>query len=316
MKGKITLSLIAVAVLLVAGLVFFPSDDDSITGDGSGSGEQGSGNLAADAPGGLLMPPDLDPRTATPQDLQRSVNQMQGTDSGMFPTTPDEAREFITLDAEGKKALTALMDEFRVSNEDRQFEILDEIETSYYANEVLGLVEWILDSSGEDLKLRAIELLAGNTSPNIIALMERGLSDKSESIRQEAAVAVSHIRGPEVVEFLGKAFEDSSQNVRLGALDAVEYQTSANKLKIYGKALASSHTDVATASLGEMEVEASYAEVDVIIGGLDSSNQEVVEETRYALEFMFDVEFKNSAEARTWWQGNRDRYDADLVEKD
>ena len=146
--------------------------------------------------------------------------------------------------------------------------------------------------------------------------MERGLADSSETIRQEAAVAVAHIRGPEVVEFLGKAFEDSSQNVRLGALDAVEFQTSTNKLKIYGKALNSSHTDVATASLGEMEVEASYAEVDVIISGLDSSNPEVVEETRFALEFMFDVEFRTSAEARSWWQKNRNRYDADLVEID
>ena len=65
-----------------------------------------------------------------------------------------------------------------------------------------------------------------------------------------------------------------------------------------------------------MEVGASYAEVDGIISGLDSSNPEVVEETRYALEFMFDVEFKTSAEARAWWQENRNRYDADLVEKD
>lgn len=233
------------------------------------------------------------------------------------PAIVHRARDFATLTEEGKNALTQLMAEFwQTEDPDRRSAILEEIEASRYGEELLAFVAKLLGLKDESTRLRAVELLAGNTAAAILPILDRALADPSEAVRMSAVAAVAQVRDDAVVGYLGKVFEDASENVRLAGLDVLESQTQDRKLKVLGRALQATHSDVQTAAIGALQLESTPQSVEVLFDALDASDREVRQEAQFSIDFLVDREFSSAAEARTWWKENKEKFDRDLVLKE
>lgn len=265
--------------------------------------------------------PPIDPKTIDPNALVATMNpatqEMAAGLGGAMVSSTGEARDFRSLSADQSKALEALARELRqTSDEGRKLEILEELEVSYYSEALLPLLREILADPGatfsEEFRFRAIEMLSGNTSPAILSALSLAMNDNSEALREEAVVAAGQLRGPEVVEFLGRGLNDPNPQVRLATLDTTEFQTSGNQQKILEMALGSDHSDIAVAGIALLEVQSNHAAVETLIRGLEAPNPDVVEEVRFALDFMLGIEFQNASQARTWWRENRGKFDPDL----
>jgi len=231
-----------------------------------------------------------------------------------FPPAANRVREFGTLSDEARGKLVKLQAEFWSGDDQgRRLEILDEIERSCYAEEVLGFLEKVLSLGDESLRLRAIELLAGNTSAAIIPALEKVLQDSSEQVRLNAPLAAAQVRDDAVVNYFGKVFEDDSDNVRLNALNAVEDQTEDRKIKVFDRALDATHSDVQSAAIDALQLESTPRSVEALFKALDASDPEVSNSARFSINFLLDHEFSTAAEARAWWDENKSKFDQNLV---
>lgn len=246
-------------------------------------------------------------RGATPPDLSNAV-------PAGFTVPTHQPRDFNALSDEEKAALQRLVEEFWRSGEpDRRAEILDEIEASFYSEEILAFVEKILGLEDESLRQRAVALLAGNTAASILPVLAKALADSSSAVRIDAVGAVAQVRHDAVVEFLGKAFADREAAVRHAGFDVLEDQTQNRKLKVLGRALQAPHADVQTAAIGQLQVESTRASVEVLFDALDAGDPEVRADARFAIDFLVNQEFSSAAEARAWWTSNKSKFGEDLV---
>lgn len=226
-----------------------------------------------------------------------------------------EAREFSELSDEQKAALQSLIEEFR-KDPNRRAEILEEIESNYYGAEILSLVREIMGMGDESTTVQALEMLGGNTSPDIIPVLDQALGNSSEDVRLAAVYAASQVRDESFVEFIGKSFEDKSESVRLTGLDLLENQTKQNRFKVYDKAMTSSQSDVNMAAVMSLEIESNIDSIDILIKGMESPDPDVRLEAATSLEFQLDQNFESAKQAKDWWTKNRNRYDEDLFPKD
>lgn len=263
-----------------------------------------AGTPTAASPGKQELP------GATPPDLSLAV-------PAGFPAHAHQAREFDALSEEGRQTFARLVDEFwRNESPERRGAILDELVASYYGEELLGFAAKVLELTDEGLRLRAIEMLSGNTSAAIIPVLEKVLTDPSEAVRLEAVAAVAQVRDDAVVSFLGKAFEDASEAVRAAGFGLLEDQTEARKLKVLGRALQAAHADVQTAAIDALQLESTAQSVEVLFGGLDSADPQVRREAQFSIDFLIDHEFASSTEARAWWKENKGKFEQDLTPKE
>lgn len=234
-----------------------------------------------------------------------------------FPALPGQSREFRPLDAEAESLRQELTRQLWQATDDAaRLALLDRLEAECYSVELIELVRRALATPGwgEVARLRALDLLAGNLDPAILAALEPARRAPEASLRAAALTAAARV-GSSFTGFALPALDDSSALVRLTALEAVSEQSDAVQARLRAAALQGRHADAALRALGELLVEASPANLPSLFSGLDAPLPEVRDETRLALEFLFDQTFTRSAAAAAWWAANRHRYDADLVLK-
>lgn len=234
-----------------------------------------------------------------------------------FPSLVHEAREFSALSDQARKDFEVLQRQFwDDASSDRRLEIIDEVEASCYGEQLLAFAEKLMAMEDESLRVRAVELLAGNTTSEIIPILEKALRDPSDEVRSAAVAAVGQVRDDAVVGFLGKAFEDENPNIRLSGLNVIDAQTEERKLKIFARALEATAVDVQTAAVGALEVESTPRSVEVMFTGLDAADPSVRNEARFSIDFLLDHEFSTAAEARAWWSENKHKFNHDLTPKE
>lgn len=241
--------------------------------------------------------------------------------AALFPSAPETPRDFRSPNEADQAAWDTLEKAFwSAQDETQRLELLDQIESQFYTRLALPLLKKILESPeeviGSLVRDRALDLLSGNTSPEILPLLQTAARQGDEDFRARAILACAQVRSPEVIDFLSSAFLDPHSLVRLSAFDAVDHQSAEIRHRLYEKALMATHADAAVHALGELQVSASHASVPVLITGLNAPLAEVREEAAAALEFLFDTSFTNASEAALWWQNNQKNYNRDLMQKD
>ncbi|MEN3942039.1 HEAT repeat domain-containing protein [Prosthecobacter sp. SYSU 5D2] len=241
--------------------------------------------------------------------------------SAFFPSAPEIPREFRESNETDQAAWEQMEKEFwETGDETFRLEMLDQIEIRFYTVMILPFLKKIIESPQEQMSSlvrdRALELLSGNTSPEILPLLRSAIRAGDEDFRTRALLASSQVRSPDVIDFIGSSLMDPDSLVRLSVFDAVEHQTEHVRHRIYGKALMAAHPDVALQAIGELQVSSSHAGIPVLISGMNAPLAEVRQEAAAALEFLFGKSFEHPAEAAAWWEANQKRYDSELVEKD
>ncbi len=234
-----------------------------------------------------------------------------------FPALPNQSREFRRLDASTVPVRQALTQQLWQATDDAvRLTLLDQLESECYAVELIDLVRTALTAPGwgEAARLRAVDLLAGNLDPAILSALEVARRAPEDNLRAAALLAAARV-GSGFTDFALPALDDSSAGVRLSALEAATAQSDAVQTRLRAAALQGRHADAALRAVGELLVEAAPASLPALFTGLDAPLAEVREETRLALDFLFDQEFASAAAAAAWWTANRHRYDVDLVLK-
>lgn len=234
-----------------------------------------------------------------------------------FPALPDRSREFRRLDPAAESVRQTLTRQLWQATDDAaRLDLLDRLEAECYSVELIELVHTALKAPGwgETARLRAVDLLAGNLDPAILSALEVARRAPEENLRVAAVLAAARV-GSGFTDFALPALGDNSAAVRQSALEAVTEQSDAVQARLRAAALQGRHADVALCAVGELLVEVSPASLPALFTGLDAPLAEVREETRLALDFLFDQEFASAAAAAAWWAANRHRYDVDLVLK-
>jgi HEAT repeat protein len=242
----------------------------------------------------------------------------RGVDSPVvgLPPITDKVREFRVLNPEEKEKIESLKVQFwRSKDRERRLEILNQIEQELYGIETTALVREILGSEEEEFRLRAVELLAGNISPEILPALDQALDDGSEQVRLAAVSAVGEVRDDAVVGFFARVFHDLSADVRFSGLNALDGQTTDRRLKILGKALQAPDATVQLGAIDVLQMESTPASIEVLFNALDSADPKVQDEARFSLDFIVDQEFRSAADARAWWRKHRDEFDHELTRK-
>ena len=232
-------------------------------------------------------------------------------------TTRPPSRGFRLLGERDRERLAARIREFQAATDDSgRLEALDGIEASCYGREILGLIRSILAAPagqmGAGPRSRAIRMLAGNTSAEILPVLALAREDRDEELRIQAVMAAMRVEGEEFEDFIAAAFADKSANVRFAGLDVVDHQPEDVRERLFVRAMLSPRGDVALAGLGELEADATADSIPLIMRGLSAPNDEVREEARVTLEFLLDEEFQGEEQAREWWLRNMRRFDREL----
>lgn len=226
-------------------------------------------------------------------------------------------REFRPLEERDRDVFAARVREFHAAKEDAaRLAVLDEIEASCYGDEVLTLTRAILaapaDEIGSGLRSRAIRMLAGNSSAEILPVLALAREEPGDALRIQAVMAALRVEGAELEDFIAAAFEDRAAGVRFAGLDVVDHQKVEVRERLFARAMLSPRADVALAGLGELETDATAASIPLIVKGLSAPSDEVRAETRITLEFILDEVFQTEEQASEWWHRNRLRFDREL----
>jgi hypothetical protein len=264
-------------------------------------------------PGGSVAAPRLAEQPAPEEQTQPGPPDFAVT----FPALPDQSREFRRLDAAAVPLRQELTQQLWQATDDAvRLTLLDQLESECYAVELIELVRAALTAPGwgEAARLRAVDLLAGNLDPAILSALEVARRAPEENLRAAAVLAAARV-GSGFTDYALPALGDNSAAVRLSVLEAATAQSDAVQTRLRGAALQGRHADAALRAVGELLVEAAPASLPALFTGLDAPLPEVREETRLALDFLFDQEFASAAAAAAWWTANRHRFDADLVLK-
>ncbi len=233
--------------------------------------------------------------------------------AGLFEgRRPREFAEAVVANDE----LELLTSRFWNASENEREAILERLEEEFYTRDLLPFLGKLVRSGNDDWVRFAIDLLAGNSSGEILPALEHCLGHQDEELRQAAVSAASQVRSGELAGFLEKAFRDGSPAVRLAFFHEQEGQSDALLLQVYEKSLAAPHHDVRESGLGELELMSNHRALDVLFDALDSPYAETREEARAVVDFLIDQEFDSAAAARAWWKANRHRFSAELVRED
>lgn len=144
--------------------------------------------------------------------------------------------------------------------------------------------------------------------------LDRALQSSLPRTRVAAVELAVETGGENLGEFLNRAVVDVDSNVGLAALFAAESQSAEVRQAVQESALHSGNPEVGSSAIGQLEIEGNAAALEILFAGLDSSVGETRADTQTTLELMFDQTFENSAEAKSWWKSNQQRFDANLVQ--
>lgn len=229
--------------------------------------------------------------------------------------SPAAAREFRPLSASDRDDLDRLIREFDdAADVAGELEILGRIESGPYGAAFLGLARKVLSdpSAGGEVRLRVVEMLAGNTSPEILPVLELVRASEVEEERRQAVLAAARVRSRATGDFIAGFLGDPGKNVRFAALETAMTQPRESRDELLVRAMHGKHEDVGLAGLAELELEASPSAVDHLLRGADSPNEAVRDEVLRSAGFLLDEEFPDANTARAWWSAHRGKFDKDL----
>jgi HEAT repeat protein len=270
----------------------------------------------------------LKKRTTPTEILQKRIPKSAGLPPGERPgATPTatgfgsgsesfEARGFIKLSDRQRQILKELIQDFDNAEWEDRIELLNKMEALAYGEELLPFIERIIAKEKEtDVKARAIELLAGNTSPKIIPLLENALNDKDEDIRLSAIFAANAVAGPQFDRFIGKIFSHTDKNTRLMGFEILENQPVTDRLRALDLAINSGHKELQFSAIDELQFETNHRSVEILIPHLDSADEDIRENARSTVSFLLNEDFESASEAQAWWQANKATFDSEPIQR-
>ena len=215
-----------------------------------------------------------------------------------FPLT-DELKQIID------DALRALRMDLPYEEKLRAIEALDGI----YNPAILEAVSAALDEANVDIREAALDSIMDLNDPVVIPVVMKALDDEDPDIREYALDAVMDIDDERLNDVFDKALDDENVDVRDNAVDLMLFIESPNILPSLAKAMNDPDEDIRDKALITIEDIPDPRAIDILIQqGLLNDNETIQEDTMDSLEFIFDREFKDYQEARSWWDANRNTW--------
>jgi hypothetical protein len=251
----------------------------------------------------------------TPAQMRALQERMQTlAASAAAPNT--EGRAFLRHPSpEQQELLDAAESRFRnAADDDARMALLDELEDIPHAR-VLAVAELALASEDADIRRRALEIIGGYEVPAVIPLARRGLADAEAAVRVAAVNALAAVSDAGVVPLLKDAMRDPDEDVRAAVFGILEAKPADVRLDLYQAGILSAYEDVSEAVISAITFAPSQDALYVLFDGLGSPSEDIRRSVNAALYFLISEQFPNRAAAVRWWEANRQRFDAELMEK-
>lgn len=199
---------------------------------------------------------------------------------------------------------------------DKKIELIRSLEKLSFEQDpsVIRSVGKALDDPNSAVGLAAMELLQDYDTPDILPVIRKALSAADEQIRMQAVETLSNVDDSQVGDLLGEALNDPSEDVRTAALEMAEEHDENIELSVMEKGISSAYKDVKYEVVQKLQDRSNHKAVEILIEGLKDTDSNFRNEVNASLFFLIDKEFKGYEEAQTWWDENKDRYDAELFE--
>jgi hypothetical protein len=199
---------------------------------------------------------------------------------------------------------------------DKKIELIRSLEKLSFEQDpsVIRSVRKALDDPNSAVGLAAIELLQDYNTPDILPVIRKALSTADEQIRMQAVTTLSNVDDSQVGDLLVEALNDPSEDVRAAALEMAEEKGENIKLEVMEKGISSAYKDVKHEIVQKLQGRSDHKAVEILIEGLKDTDSNFRDEVNATLSFLIDKEFKSYKEAQTWWNENKDKYDAKLFE--
>ncbi|WP_367871424.1 hypothetical protein [Luteolibacter sp. Populi] len=143
--------------------------------------------------------------------------------------------------------------------------------------------EIVRDEHDPAAKLAVMRSAAAKGGPGLAAILKDGLAAAHPQIRYEAVELVEPLQGK----------DEATRREVLGAA-------------------ASGDAAVAAGALGQLAQDPRKEDLALMFRFLDHPDAEVAASARGTIDFYVDAEFKTTAEAQVWWQGNQAQFDDEL----
>ena len=143
--------------------------------------------------------------------------------------------------------------------------------------------EIVRDEHDPAAKLAVMRAAVAKGGPALAGILKDGLAAAHPQIRYEAVELVEPLQGKD-------------EATRRGVLGAA----------------ASGDAAVAAGALGQLAQDPRKEDLAVMFRFLDHPDTQVAASARGTIDFFVDAEFKTTAEAEAWWQGNQARFDDEL----
>jgi hypothetical protein len=152
----------------------------------------------------------------------------------------------------------------------------------------------------------------GPDAQAVIAEVVAALDDPDPRVRERALERLEDMDDPAVNAALSKAIRDSDEDVREVAMDVMSFIGSPNIVDSLAEALSYGDANNRQAALEIAEDIFDPKTVEILIEkGLLNDNEEIQKDTFDALEALTEQEFTSYAEARKWWDQNRESFQFD-----
>ena len=177
---------------------------------------------------------------------------------------------------------------------------------------IVPLVEEALADEDAEVRLAAMELLAGYDSTDVLTAAERGLKDADADVRKAAVDALAEVKDPRAGELLAVALGDGNEEVRLAAVGLMDSQPYDSKLNMAEKAIQSKDGNLFDVALTTLQNQSNADAVDILIQGYKNADDSRMGDLNRAMWFWFDQQFDDYNAAAAWWKANRGKANDNL----
>jgi len=176
-------------------------------------------------------------------------------------------------------------------------------------------VTLFLASEDEGVKRAALAVLAGS-GPQGSARAWEAVRDGSDPVAMLAVMKIAASKGGvETSGILTDAIEAAHPQIRYEAMELVEPLQGKDervRREVLQAAVSSRHTDTALSAIGQLSSDPGKADLAILFGFLDHPDQKVSASARGSIDFLINVEFATSGQARKWWEAHAENFDEEL----
>lgn len=180
----------------------------------------------------------------------------------------------------------------------------------------IRLLTELLGDADSEVKLAVLELMAELADVAVLPAIDQALGDPDREVREAAIEVLDAIEAPNAcATLLTRALGDDDEDLRDTAFSVLDNKLPEEQQLVFAETISSPIRDVRAQTVDMISYNPSPRAFEILVNGLRDADPEIVDETRWTLDYFVSEEFETSEQALAWWEKNKHRFDDEMFEK-